>query len=67
MENFDEKLSKEEVEELKDEIKARLSSNDEEEEEEELTSEEIAEDIKHLNTEEELTEYLEEVHNVDIA
>lgn len=67
MENFDEKLSKEEVEELKDEIKARLSANDEEEEEEELTSEEIAEDIKHLNTEEELTEYLEEVHNVDIA
>ena len=67
MENFDEKLSKEEVEELKDEIKARLSANDEDEEEEELTSEEIAEDIKHLNTEEELTEYLEEVHNVDIA
>lgn len=67
MENFDEKLSKEEVEELKGEIKARLSANDEEEEEEELTSEEIAEDIKHLNTEEELTEYLEEVHNVDIA
>lgn len=67
MENLDEKLSKEEVEELKDEIKARLSANDEEEEEEELTSEEIAEDIKHLNTEEELTEYLEEVHNVDIA
>lgn len=67
MENFDEKLSKKEVEELKDEIKARLSANDEEVEEEELTSEEIAEDIRHLNTEEELTEYLEEVHNVDIA
>ena len=65
MENFDEKLSKKEVEDLKYEIKARLSANDDEKEE--LTSEEIAEDIKHLNTEEELTEYLEEVHNVDIA
>lgn len=68
MENMD-KLSEKKVEELKQEIKARLSDNydEKENEEEKVSCEEIADEIRNIGTEEELHEYLEEHHDVDIA
>lgn len=65
----DSKLSKSEIEELKQEIKSRLSDEGDFEdlEQEDLTIEEIAKELSMLDDEQEISEYLEDVHNVDIA
>ncbi|RRD39522.1 magnesium transporter [Leptotrichia sp. OH3620_COT-345] len=60
-------ITPEEIEELKNEIKHRMSDENEEPEEEEITPEEMAEEIQQIESEEELEEYLEENHSVDIA
>lgn len=68
-----EKLTKEEIEHLKQEIKSRLDHEEEDLEEEffeeidEIDTEEIAEDLQNLETKEEIEEFLEEHHSVDIA
>lgn len=63
------KLTNKEIEELKQVIKARLSENENEEDtkEEQITPEELASELRNLDNEEELHEYLEEHHDVDIA
>ena len=55
MENMD-KLSEKKVEELKQEIKARLSDNydEKENEEEKVSCEEIADEIRNIGTEKEM-------------
>ena len=64
-----EKLSNKEVEELKQEIKARLSDVDNKEidEDENISREELAQELRHIDDNEKLHEYLEEHHDVDIA
>ncbi|CAM3076387.1 magnesium transporter [Streptobacillus felis] len=63
-----EKLTQEEIEILKQEIKSRLEHEDEEEYfEEDIDTEEIAEDLQNLESEEEVEEFVEEHHTVDIA
>ena len=70
--DFESKDSKDEIksiEELKNEIKNRRKEEKENviEEEEDVTPEEIAEGIVQLQSEEELEEFFEENHTVDIA
>ena len=70
--DLDSKDSKDEtksIEELKNEIKSRRKEEKDNviEEEEDVTPEEIAEGIVQLQSEEELEEFFEENHTVDIA
>lgn len=63
-----EKLTQEEIELLKQEIKSRLDHEEEEEYfEEDIDTEEIAEDLQNLESEKEIEEFVEEHHSVDIA
>ena len=57
------------LEELKNEIRNRMSESEEieEEEDEEISPEEMAEEIQKIESEEELEEYLEDNHFVDVA
>ncbi|VWL85292.1 magnesium transporter [Oceanivirga miroungae] len=58
----------EKISELKEKLKnKRLNEEDEDYKDDEITADEIAEDIKELKTKEEIHDYLEEVHDVDIA
>lgn len=66
-----EKLSKEEIDNLKQEIKNRLDNKNEEddffEDTDDIDTEELAEDLQNLESEEEVEEFVEEHHSVDIA
>lgn len=65
---MDRKLSKQKAEQLKQKIKARLiHSEDELFEESEDTPEDIYNEIKNKLTRKELSEFLEDLHDVDIA
>lgn len=62
------KLSNKEIEDLKQEIKARLSDDQEDEiKDEHISPEELADELRNIDTRQELHEYLEEHHDVDIA
>ncbi|WP_156299505.1 magnesium transporter [Streptobacillus canis] len=64
------KLTQEEIDLLKQEIKNRLEHGEEEEyfeDADDIDTEEIAEDLQNLESEEEVEEFVEEHHTVDIA
>lgn len=62
----DNKLSDDKINELKDQIKKRLSEDENDFVEEELNSEEMAQEIVNITTKEEAEELLEDYHIVDI-